>query len=114
MLSLINVSPEGHNLEYMLQMELKAMDQIIEEATNKIIEIYSDSKSSNNGIKLEVHDKILDSCTSLMKSIKILIKKSRLLQEEIVAQGKGTYKRYDSKCFIYQNIIFFFFFFKPV
>ncbi|KAL9906483.1 huntingtin interacting protein 1 isoform 1-T1 [Glossina fuscipes fuscipes] len=91
MLSLINISPEGHNLEYMLQMELKAMDQIIEEATNKIIEIYSDSKSSNNGIKLEVHDKILDSCTSLMKSIKILIKKSRLLQEEIVAQGKGHF-----------------------
>uniref|UniRef100_A0A1A9W7J2 I/LWEQ domain-containing protein n=1 Tax=Glossina brevipalpis TaxID=37001 RepID=A0A1A9W7J2_9MUSC len=90
-LSLINTSPEGLNLEYMLQMELKAMDEIIEEATNKIIEIYSDSKTSNNGIKLEVHEKILDSCTSLMKSIKILIKKSRLLQDEIVAQGKGHF-----------------------
>uniref|UniRef100_A0A1A9WDG6 I/LWEQ domain-containing protein n=1 Tax=Glossina brevipalpis TaxID=37001 RepID=A0A1A9WDG6_9MUSC len=89
--TMINVSTEQHYMEDTLQMELKVTDEVIENATNKIIEICSDSKTSTNGIKLEKHEAILDSCSSLMKAIKILIKKSRLLQEEIVAQGKAHF-----------------------
>uniref|UniRef100_A0A1A9VT65 I/LWEQ domain-containing protein n=1 Tax=Glossina austeni TaxID=7395 RepID=A0A1A9VT65_GLOAU len=88
MFSLVNASSEVHHMERTLQMELKVTDEVIEKATNKIIEICSDSKISNNSIKLEKHNVILDSCKFLMKAIKILIKKSRLLQDEIVAQGK--------------------------
>lgn len=46
------------------------------------------SKAADSGLKLEVNGKILDSCTELMKCIRVLVKKSRLLQTEIVAQGK--------------------------
>uniref|UniRef100_A0A1B0FPD8 Huntingtin-interacting protein 1 n=1 Tax=Glossina morsitans morsitans TaxID=37546 RepID=A0A1B0FPD8_GLOMM len=91
MFSLVNASSEVHHIDQTLQMELKVTDEVIEKATNKIMEICSDSKTSNNSIKLEKHNIILDSCTYLMKAIKILIKKSRLLQEEIVAQGKAHF-----------------------
>lgn len=46
------------------------------------------SRAADSGIKLEVNGKILDSCTELMKCIRILVKKSSLLQHEIVSQGK--------------------------
>lgn len=48
------------------------------------------SRAADSGVKLEVNGKILDSCTELMMSIRNLVKKSRNLQIEIVAQGKGT------------------------
>ena len=47
------------------------------------------SRAADSGVKLEVNGKILDSCTELMKNIRVLVKKSRILQMEIVAQGKG-------------------------
>lgn len=46
------------------------------------------SRAADSGLKLEVNGKILDSCTELMKCIRMLVKKSRLLQAEIVEQGK--------------------------
>lgn len=46
------------------------------------------SREADSGIKLKVNEKILDSCTTLMQAIRILIQKSRFLQAEIVAQGK--------------------------
>lgn len=49
------------------------------------------SRAADSGLKLEVNEKILDSCTELMKCIRMLVKKSRLLQAEIVEQGKVTY-----------------------
>ncbi|KAI9576127.1 huntingtin-interacting protein 1-like [Glossina fuscipes] len=84
-------SSEVHHMDQTLQLELKVTDEVIEKATNKIMEICSDSKAASDSIKLEKHNIILDSCTFLMKAIKILIKKSRLLQEEIVAQGKAHF-----------------------
>lgn len=50
----------------------------------------SKSRASDSGIKLEVNEKILDACTTLMHAIRILVQKSRLLQSEIVALGKGS------------------------
>lgn len=49
------------------------------------------SRAADSGLKLEVNGKILDSCTELMKCIRQLVKKSRLLQAEIVDQGKVHY-----------------------
>lgn len=51
-------------------------------------EMLTNSRAADSGIKLEVNGKILDSCTGLMHAIRILVKKSRLLQAEIVAQGR--------------------------
>lgn len=77
------------NLGDMLQQELKMMDTIIEEATQRIKDVYMVSMDKTKGLKLELNEKILDSCTHLMQAIKVLILKSRHLQEEIVQQGKG-------------------------
>lgn len=50
-------------------------------------EMLKESKAADSGIKLEVNGKILDSCTTLMKAIRILVQKSKTLQAEIVASG---------------------------
>lgn len=50
----------------------------------------SQSRASDSGVKLEVNEKILDACTALMNSIRELVKKSRLVQAEIVSLGKGS------------------------
>ena len=48
----------------------------------------SNSRAADSGVKLEVNSKILDSCTKLMLAIRQLVQNARLLQAEIVAQGK--------------------------
>ncbi|CAA9999883.1 unnamed protein product, partial [Nesidiocoris tenuis] len=53
-------------------------------------EMLSHSRKADTGVKLEVNEKILDSCTGLMHAIRILVQKSRILQAEIVAQGKDS------------------------
>ncbi|XP_019870128.1 huntingtin-interacting protein 1 isoform X2 [Aethina tumida] len=89
----INVSLLGEkaeNLADMLESEMSAMDKAIEEAAKAIQEMLNNSRAADSGIKLEVNEKILDSCTGLMHAIRILVQKSKLLQSEIVAQGRGT------------------------
>lgn len=51
-------------------------------------DMLANSRAADSGIKLEVNGKILDSCTTLMQAIRVLVQKSRLLQAEIVAQGR--------------------------
>lgn len=80
---------ENFNPGDMLQQELKMMDKIIEEATQRIRDVYYVSRDKTKGLKLELNEKILDSCTILMHAIKELILKSRHLQEEILQQGRG-------------------------
>ncbi|XP_044015037.1 huntingtin-interacting protein 1-like isoform X2 [Aphidius gifuensis] len=74
----------------LVENELQTMDKAIEEAANRIQQMLAKSKADDSGLKLEVNGKILDSCTELMKCIRKLVKKSRLLQVEIVEQGKFT------------------------
>uniref|UniRef100_A0A1B6FIJ4 I/LWEQ domain-containing protein n=1 Tax=Cuerna arida TaxID=1464854 RepID=A0A1B6FIJ4_9HEMI len=73
-----------------LEAELQSMDKAIEEAARRIEEMLTKSRAADSGLKLEVNEKILDSCTTLMAAIRVLVQKSRLLQAEIVLQGKGT------------------------
>ncbi|BES95679.1 Huntingtin interacting protein [Nesidiocoris tenuis] len=80
----------SESVEDLVESELAAMDKAIEEAARKIEEMLSHSRKADTGVKLEVNEKILDSCTGLMHAIRILVQKSRILQAEIVAQGKGT------------------------
>lgn len=74
----------------LVEKELNYMDKAIEEAAKKIVDMLEQSRAFDSGIKLEVNEKILDSCTSLMQCIQILVQKSRKVQAEIVALGKGT------------------------
>ncbi|XP_055701906.1 huntingtin-interacting protein 1 isoform X2 [Phlebotomus papatasi] len=78
------------NIGDLFETELASMDKAIEEAATKIEDMLSQSRASDSGVKLEVNEKILDACTILMQSIRILVQKSRLVQGEIVAVGKGT------------------------
>ncbi|XP_063921833.1 huntingtin-interacting protein 1 isoform X2 [Zophobas morio] len=89
----INISLMGQNagnLADMLESEMSEMDKVIEETAKRMQEMLTNSRSRDSGIKLEVNSKILDSCTNLMQAIRILVAKSKLLQAEIIAQGKGT------------------------
>ncbi|KAJ8929045.1 hypothetical protein NQ314_018314 [Rhamnusium bicolor] len=81
---------KAENLADMLDSEMIAMDKAIEEAANRIQDMLTNSRAADSGIKLEVNEKILDSCTTLMHAIRLLVQKSRFLQAEIVAQGRGT------------------------
>lgn len=47
------------------------------------------SRETNIGIKLEVNDKILNSCNELMGAVRELVIKSKEVQEEIVSNGRG-------------------------
>ena len=74
-----------------LQNELGAMERAIEEAAARMVALWDQSKHKHSGVKLEVNEKILDSCTALMKTIVVLINKAKVLQAEIVARGKGQF-----------------------
>lgn len=78
------------NLGEELENELGDMERAIEEAAARIAQLWDSSKQNHTGIKLEVNDKVLDSCTGLMAAIIQLINKAKTLQEEIVAGGKGA------------------------
>ncbi|XP_076631094.1 huntingtin interacting protein 1 [Colletes latitarsis] len=88
--TLSNVQGNVEVVGSLVEAELLSMDKAIEEAANRIQDMLDKSRAGDSGLKLEVNGKILDSCTELMKCIRQLVKKSRLLQAEIVEQGKGT------------------------
>ncbi|ESO08319.1 hypothetical protein HELRODRAFT_74772, partial [Helobdella robusta] len=74
----------------MIDKEMLQTTIAIEQAANRLAEILKGSKSNQSGFQLEVNEKLLDSCNNLMMKIRILIEKSKILQKEIVDQGKGT------------------------
>ncbi|CAL1683406.1 unnamed protein product [Lasius platythorax] len=92
--SLINtLSTTQNNVEIigsLVENELQSMDKAIEEAVARIQDMLDKSRAADSGLKLKVNEQILDSCTELMKYIRKLVQRSRLLQKEIVEQGKGT------------------------
>lgn len=87
---LSNNNDQIEKLGDMVEMELTSMDKAITEAAKKIVDMLMQSRASDSGIKLEVNEKILETCTGLMQSIQILVQKARKVQAEIIAMGKGT------------------------
>ncbi|KAG9510275.1 Huntingtin-interacting protein 1, partial [Fragariocoptes setiger] len=76
-----DINPE--NLEEMLMKELGETDRVIHEAALKIEQLGLQTRQRDSGIKLEVNEKIAESCSNLMQAVMDLIKKSRALQNEI-------------------------------
>lgn len=72
----------------LVEQEMTDMEIAIEEAASRIAEILNKSRKADSGIKLEVSEKILDACTALMESIRVLVKRSKDMQQEIINQGK--------------------------
>ena len=69
----MKANAEKDNVGEELENELAAMERAIQDAADRIEKLWDNSKRSQTGVKLEVNGKVLDSCTSLMKSIIELI-----------------------------------------
>ncbi len=94
-MELTDLLPKVHDINNaeigdLIDQEMHKTSEAIESAVAKLELLINKSRESETGVKLEVNDKILDACTSLMKAIKILIIKAQDLQKEIVAQGRGA------------------------
>ncbi|XP_028937790.1 huntingtin-interacting protein 1 isoform X2 [Ornithorhynchus anatinus] len=74
----------------LVDKELAATSAAIEAATTRIEEMLSKSRAGDTGVKLEVNERILGSCTGLMQAIQILVVASKDLQREIVESGRGA------------------------
>ena len=87
------------DLADLVAMEISAMDIAIEEAATKIEQLLEASRQKDSGAQLEVNSAVLDSCTELVKAIRELVKKSKILQTEIISdRGAGvTDKEYYKK-----------------
>ncbi|KAI4817072.1 hypothetical protein KUCAC02_009359 [Chaenocephalus aceratus] len=77
-------------LEYLVDKEMIATSTAIEEAVLRMGEIMNQAKKDTSGIKLEVNQSILGSCSDLMKAVHMLVTASADLQKDIVEGGRGA------------------------
>ncbi|XP_026199764.1 huntingtin interacting protein 1 related b [Anabas testudineus] len=74
----------------LVDREMAATSAAIEEAVRRIDEMMNQTRKDTTGVKLEVNERILFSCTDLMKAIRMLVVASTDLQKEIVEGGRGA------------------------
>ncbi|XP_062446005.1 huntingtin-interacting protein 1-related protein isoform X1 [Rhea pennata] len=74
----------------MVEKEMASTSAAIEEAVRRIEEMMSQARNESSGVQLEVNERILNSCTDLMKAIRLLVMTSTNLQKEIVESGRGA------------------------
>ncbi|XP_076805498.1 huntingtin-interacting protein 1-like isoform X2 [Clavelina lepadiformis] len=80
----------GSDLHDLVEQEMASTTQAVEQAAERIEALLNEARQRDSGVNLEVNERILDSCTELMKCIRVLIATSKELQREIVAQGRGA------------------------
>ncbi|KAJ7308942.1 hypothetical protein JRQ81_008222 [Phrynocephalus forsythii] len=81
---------EQEKLGDLVDQEMAATAAAIETAAARIEEMLNKSRAGDTGIKLEVNERILASCTGLMQAIQLLVLASKDLQREIVESGRGA------------------------
>uniref|UniRef100_A0A672UMP7 Huntingtin-interacting protein 1 n=1 Tax=Strigops habroptila TaxID=2489341 RepID=A0A672UMP7_STRHB len=74
----------------LVDKEMAATAAAIETAATRIEEMLSKARAGDTGVKLEVNERILGSCTGLMQAIRVLVLASKDLQREIVESGRGA------------------------
>ncbi|KAL2095766.1 hypothetical protein ACEWY4_007914 [Coilia grayii] len=74
----------------LVEQEMAAASQAVESAAARIEEMLNKSRAVDTGIKMEVNERILGSCTDLMEAIKVLVLSSKDLQRDIVESGRGA------------------------
>lgn len=74
----------------MVDKEMAATSAAIEDAVRRIEDMMNQARHASSGVKLEVNERILNSCTDLMKAIRFLVTTSTSLQKEIVESGRGA------------------------
>ena len=52
-----------------VKQELQSLSSIVEMASNRIAEMLEKSKETQSGVKLEVNENILESCTSMSRDV---------------------------------------------
>ncbi|NXL80583.1 HIP1 protein, partial [Leptocoma aspasia] len=81
---------EQEELGDLVDKEMAATAAAIETASARIEEMLSKARAGDTGVKLEVNERILGSCTGLMQAIRVLVLASKDLQREIVESGRGA------------------------
>uniref|UniRef100_A0A8C7M134 I/LWEQ domain-containing protein n=1 Tax=Oncorhynchus mykiss TaxID=8022 RepID=A0A8C7M134_ONCMY len=74
----------------MVDKEMTATSTAIEEAVLRMDEILNQARRDMSGVKLEVNQSILGSCSDLMKAIHMLVTAATDLQKDIVESGRGA------------------------
>lgn len=74
----------------MVDKEMAATSSAIEDAVLRMDEILSQARRDTSGVKLEVNQSIIGSCSDLMKAIHMLVMASTDLQRDIVKSGRGA------------------------
>ncbi|XP_061603678.1 huntingtin-interacting protein 1-related protein-like [Phyllopteryx taeniolatus] len=74
----------------MVDKEMMATSTAIEEAVLRMDEILSQARKDTSGLKLEVNQSILGSCSDLMKAVHMLVTSATDLQKDIVEGGRGA------------------------
>ncbi|KAM7368622.1 hypothetical protein PAMP_012945 [Pampus punctatissimus] len=74
----------------MVDKEMIATSAAIEEAVLRMGEILNQAKRDTTGVKLEVNQSILGSCSDLMKAVHMLVTAATDLQKDIVEAGRGA------------------------
>ncbi|XP_034024066.1 huntingtin-interacting protein 1 isoform X4 [Thalassophryne amazonica] len=72
----------------LVEQEMAATSAAVESAAARIEEMLNKSRAIDTGVKMEVNERILASCTALMQAIKELILSSKDLQRDIVESGR--------------------------
>ncbi|KAI5611133.1 huntingtin-interacting protein 1, partial [Silurus asotus] len=74
----------------LVEQEMASTSAAVESAVCRIEEMLNKSREVDSGIKMEVNERILASCTDLMQAIKVLVLASKDLQRDIVESGRGA------------------------
>uniref|UniRef100_A0A8B9KV04 Huntingtin interacting protein 1 related n=1 Tax=Astyanax mexicanus TaxID=7994 RepID=A0A8B9KV04_ASTMX len=74
----------------MVDMEMAATSSAIEDAVLRMDEILSQARRDTSGLKLEVNQSIIGSCSDLMRAIHMLVTAATDLQKDIVESGRGA------------------------
>lgn len=74
----------------LVEQEMASTSAAVESAAARIEEMLNKSRAVDTGIKMEVNERILASCTDLMQAIKVLVLSSKDLQRDIVESGRGA------------------------
>ncbi|CAG06219.1 unnamed protein product, partial [Tetraodon nigroviridis] len=90
-----DLRPRGLELQQgelgdLVEQEMAATSAAVESAAARIEDMLNKSRAVDTGIKMEVNERILASCTELMQTIKELILSSKDLQRDIVESGRGA------------------------
>uniref|UniRef100_A0A8C7TRS4 Huntingtin-interacting protein 1-related protein n=1 Tax=Oncorhynchus mykiss TaxID=8022 RepID=A0A8C7TRS4_ONCMY len=92
---ILKLRPRGLELQQgelgdLVEQEMAATSAAVESAAARIEDMLNKSRAVDTGVKMEVNERILASCTDLMQAIKELVLSSKDLQRDIVDSGRGA------------------------